>query len=594
MPTVSGHSCVRRSIVSWGHAFGPFSMILVLFLVDLAYGARYAVLVGNSTASGGYEKLRYVTRDLDELEHALTSFCDFESHNVIRLVDESPDRMLDALDRLSDKLGVGNEKHLFFFYYSGHADRGHLLMGREKLSFHELHRRFERFPGHIKIGVFDACQSGAFARAKGGRPAEPFLFREEENIEGHVILYSSSANENSQESDIYKNSVFTFHFVNALRGAGDVSGDGLVTLSEAYRYSYDHTVSSTARSRAGAQHPGYRFRIQGEGNIVLADLKKRTAGLLFAETLGGTFTITNDRNAPVAELSKKRGRALKVALSPGTYRVIRTDGSRVEETDVVIDTSGVRRVSEGEFRPVHSMVTAAKGERPFISYWAVEIGGALSLTDFSAVENGIVEDLAGPGSIVGTVDPRFPETTTEWFFNLELASSRGIWWNLGGRYSSATISFKNENTRTGPEQTGQFAAELIANGELSAFGVRAGAGYSPPVRILSNAAAYTGLTLVYTLLDLDLTFRDELFDQNIDTVHGTDGFAVAPYVGIRYRQPLPGHIAVSLHGEYRLSTDRIGDEPGEYTSSLGGFQAGASVAVLFGRNRSDMGRNGRR
>jgi len=560
-------------------------MAVVLFASFTVFSARYAILVGNSSAGKGFEKLRYVERDIDELAHALTLFCDFDSRNVVKLVDGSPMEMFGALDLLSEKIASSSDKDLFLFYYTGHADRDNLLMGWRKLSFSDLHDRFETFPGKIRIGVFDACQSGAFARAKGGRPAEPFIFREEENIEGQVILYSSSANENSQESDIYKNSVFTFHFVNALRGAADVTGDGLVTLSEAYRYSYDQTVSSTARSRAGAQHPGYRFRIQGEGNIVLADLKKRSAGLLLPEDITGLFTVLSGNNSPVAELSKKKGRPLLVALSPGEYRIVRTFGERISEAGIVIDTSGIRRVAETDFRELRNMITVAKGEPGFVSSIGFEFGGALFSPDLTPLEKAITGELEILSTVGLSTNPRFPTLTGEWFLNVELSSTVGIWWHIGGRYTSVETSWEDRGKRSGPENTGEFETALQGTAEVVAFAARAGIGYSPPIPVLRNAAVYGGLNVVLSKVDFTVVYTDELFDQDANNSHSDNGIAVAPHIGVRYRQLLPGGLAAGIFGEYRLPNTRESVEPGKYACSQGGWQAGVSIAVLFGGKR---------
>ena len=54
-----------------------------------AFAERYAVLVGNSTASGNFSPLKYVENDLTLLQGILGDFCGFEKQ-----------RVLDALQRL--------------------------------------------------------------------------------------------------------------------------------------------------------------------------------------------------------------------------------------------------------------------------------------------------------------------------------------------------------------------------------------------------------------------------------------------------------------------------------------------------------------
>ena len=68
-----------------------------------------------------------------------------------------------------------------------------------------------------------------------------------------VLIASSSADEESQESDDIGASFFTHYLASGLLGDADSSGDGKVTLAEAYTYAYARTVGETAETRAGAQ-----------------------------------------------------------------------------------------------------------------------------------------------------------------------------------------------------------------------------------------------------------------------------------------------------------------------------------------------------
>jgi uncharacterized caspase-like protein len=72
---------------------------------------------------------------------------------------------------------------------------------------------------------------------------------------GEVVITSSSADELSQESDEVGGSYFTHYLLSGLRGAADTSGDGEVTLDEAYRYVYyllDHDGDEFDEERGDA------------------------------------------------------------------------------------------------------------------------------------------------------------------------------------------------------------------------------------------------------------------------------------------------------------------------------------------------------
>ena len=54
------------------------------------------------------------------------------------------------------------------------------------------------------------------------------------------MITSSAAREAALESAEIEASFFSHHLISGLRGAADTSGDGLVTLAEAYQYAFTH------------------------------------------------------------------------------------------------------------------------------------------------------------------------------------------------------------------------------------------------------------------------------------------------------------------------------------------------------------------
>jgi 8-oxo-dGTP pyrophosphatase MutT (NUDIX family) len=97
--------------------------------------------------------------------------------------------------------------------------------------------------------------------------------------------------ESSQESDRIGASFFTWHLVAGLRGAADEDGDGLVTLSEAYGYTFRETRRSTEDALAGPQHPNYALDLAGQGDFVMTDLRSATAMLHFDPGLDGRLWV---------------------------------------------------------------------------------------------------------------------------------------------------------------------------------------------------------------------------------------------------------------------------------------------------------------
>ena len=131
-------------------------------------------------------------------------------------------------------------------------------------------------------------------RTKGARKGPAFEIAADgmHETQGLVLLTSSSADEDSQESDALAGSYFSHHFASGLRGGADRSGDRVVTLSEAYEYAYARTVAETAETAAGAQHPTFDYDLKGNGNLVLSELGLGREGLYVpAHAPGGRLLL---------------------------------------------------------------------------------------------------------------------------------------------------------------------------------------------------------------------------------------------------------------------------------------------------------------
>ncbi len=172
---------------------------------------------------------------------------------------------------------------MLLVYYSGHADAGALHLGGSRLELAELEQLVRGSAAAFRLLVLDSCRSGALTRVKGGTPIPPFDIQLNERVtgEGAVFLTSSSASEDSQESDELKGSFFTHALLSGLLGAADENGDGKVTLDEAYRHAYEATLRASSRTLAGTQHPTFQYDLRGTGDLVLASLDARSphAGL---------------------------------------------------------------------------------------------------------------------------------------------------------------------------------------------------------------------------------------------------------------------------------------------------------------------------
>ncbi len=224
--------------------------------------------------------------------------------------------------RVGEAMGRG-ERTLLLVYYSGHAKDGALRLGGGRIPLDELRGDLERAPADVRIGLLDSCRSGAIARTKGARPAPTFEVKtgEEAGPSGLVLIASSAAGEDSQESDADGASWFTHHLASGLLGGADASGDGRVTLAEAYAYAYARTVGSTASSEGGVQHPVFLYDLGGAGDVVLTDLASVSGGIALAAPDEGLYVVLDRSGRAVAEVAKAAGSERRIALPAGRYQV---------------------------------------------------------------------------------------------------------------------------------------------------------------------------------------------------------------------------------------------------------------------------------
>lgn len=566
---------IRHSTIA---AMGAIISVAVLIAAQNACADRYALLVGNSSAQGKYEELKYVRNDMTALKDILTDFCGFDKAHIVTLYNGTPEDIDRFLKTFAEQMAAGGGSNMFLFYYSGHADQACLRMGGLEYRLDTLKKKLTDFPSDIRVGVFDACQSGSFTRIKGGKLDEPFLFRDDGKTKGQVILCSSSTNENAQESDALGNSIFTFHIVNALRGSGDLSGDGRVTLSEAYQYAYNHTLSSTAGSAGGVQHPSYQFRIQGEGDIVLADLNVSSRGIVLGPDVIGAVTILSASNVVVADLNKEKNSGVMIALSPGVYSVINGRGEDRYQAMVTVAERKIVKVQKSDFVPVKSDAGRKKGGGQKGFEFGIAVGGRGGRYDFSDAEAALDGRFAGFHRF--SIDPRFTMEknlgTLQLTFELVYDGHHeghlgfGTWDNsLTQDYSGTEQDFSGSSYHVG----------LHVEKTIRINTVDLGTGYCFTDYFVKNFNVFAGLAFFTIDLKVSSIFTDSLFDavsRGSGLVHGT---LIVPYAGLGYEWPLTGWLGVGSNIRYRYQ--KTAEKIDDINFNFGGVDGNVFVRLHF-------------
>ncbi|WP_257452185.1 caspase family protein [Archangium lipolyticum] len=368
---------------------GPARVLVLGLLLATAVQAqplrRFALVAGNDKGGAHTRPLRFAKDDARKMHELLVRLGGVEPGDARLLLDENAEDFLQALARLEARAREARargERTSLIVYYSGHAKDGSLRMGDSTLDLEALKRRLATAPVDIRITILDSCRSGALTRRKGARRAPAFAIDTDATHEskGLVILTSSAADEDSQESDLLGGSYFSHHLASGLLGDADRSGDGQVTLFEAYAHAYARTVADTADSSTGPQHPTFSYDLAGQGDLVLTDVRGSGEGLLVPRTApAGAYYFVNPRGLVVAELHKATDSERRLALAPGTYTVKRrlTDRLRVGETEVrrglttVLDESRLRDTPFSD-DPVKGVPSREQESR---SYWTLGLTG---------------------------------------------------------------------------------------------------------------------------------------------------------------------------------------------------------------------------
>lgn len=244
-----------------------------------ALGSGWALFIGvddyDQTQFAGadgnkyyFPKLKYCVKGAQEMAATLQPM--FPTQRVILNHGVTHDAVQQAI---TSWLAQAPEGSTVLIYYSGHGSRTKDQNGDEQDGYDEtlvpwdygtkhqfivddeLHRWLSLLKADKVILIFDSCHSGTMERGvytarlvnTGARVIEPPL------TDGLVsdlvptagsrgtwwknfVITACKPNEAAWESPRLQNGALTYYLMEALKGKGDINGDGWVTTQEAYEY----------------------------------------------------------------------------------------------------------------------------------------------------------------------------------------------------------------------------------------------------------------------------------------------------------------------------------------------------------------------
>ncbi len=335
---------------------------------------RVAVIVGSNRATPGRAELRYAHADARAMADVLESAGQFRTGDVAVLLDPTPSAVLAALDAAREKLAGPHT--MLLFYYSGHADDASLYPGGEMLPLQALKERLADERVAVRVGVIDSCRGGGWTQTKGLNPTAPFAVGLPVlSSEGTALLASSSGLEDAHETESLQGSFFTHYLVAGLRGAADQTGDGQITLSEAFAYADRLTIRDSATRAPTPQHPSFDLRLRGRQDVVLTSVGSSPTLLTLAQHEGPLQVVQLSSGIVVVEAPAGE-QVLRVTLAPGDYLVRRVTEKGVLSREVQVREGSPTTVEETSLTLVGEARMAAKGGPP-VGRHQLQLSGAV-------------------------------------------------------------------------------------------------------------------------------------------------------------------------------------------------------------------------
>ncbi len=558
---------------------------------------RYALLISREDGGRSNPKLRYSQSDAKSLAKVLHEVGGVNGSEMSVAYNPSRAELatrFQLMKQLIQRRKAMKERSELVFYYSGHSDESGILLGSERLTYHDLKKSIQALNADVSMLVLDSCASGSLTRLKGGVKVAPFLTESLSNLKGFVALTSSSNDEASQESDKLGASYFTHYLISGLRGAADINSDNKVTLNEAYQYAYQQTLARTEKTIAGPQHPSYTIQLSGQGELVMTDLRKVSARLLLDAPIQGRIFIRDRSEKIIAEVAKSQIKPLILGLEPGLYTLLLSQEGDLRSAKVVVAENATQSVKLSDFKALDLESAEKKGgvfeERDFLKVGA----------EFSVVP--------------GVSTNHYPPASTINNFHLSIfymtpAQIRGFGWSMLGtsiakdsvegmqssfifndskKYVTG-LQFSTFGNRTGTLTGAQFSAGYNATQDLTGLQIgvwnevnKAGKGVQIGV---SNFES--GMTQSLQIGALNLSQTPEKLASQWGAVNFSKSVQGAQGGGLNYAEDTKGFqvgaasyskkiVGAQVSG-FNLSKEAVGVQAGavNYASKIEGAQIGA-------------------
>jgi hypothetical protein len=227
----------------------------------------WAVIVGISEYQKEESKLRYCDDDAYKIYGFLRSLEGgaLPEGQIKLLIDEDASgvKIKNALNNFTKKAGPDD---IFLFYYSGHGSPNNLLAkdysetSQGLISHQFIKDKLYESKAKFTYCILDACHSGNIMSGlnkgiisnKSVKDLETsaLFYNSLSNIEkGNVFIVSSKGKEISMEVSGKRQGVFSYYFIEALKGKADYNNDQVISITEAFNYTRENVIKYTNKKQ---------------------------------------------------------------------------------------------------------------------------------------------------------------------------------------------------------------------------------------------------------------------------------------------------------------------------------------------------------
>ncbi|NJN07286.1 MAG: hypothetical protein HC815_04615 [Richelia sp. RM1_1_1] len=245
---------------------------------------NYALLIGVGECEETKLSLPVTVKDIQALKTLLTdsNLCGYIDNNIRLLYNETAtkEKILENLTWLKQQ-AENDPEATILIYYSGHGcldnSGNYYLIPHETdradipdtaLSAETINQALREIPAQRLLVIIDSCHAQGMATSKDAKSPIPKSFTQTalpktviDNLKGtgRVVFTSSTGTQSSWIRSDDTMSIYTYHFLEALQGAGNQPGDKVVKVSHLMNYLSQTVPITVQKEYQTEQTPFFDF-----------------------------------------------------------------------------------------------------------------------------------------------------------------------------------------------------------------------------------------------------------------------------------------------------------------------------------------------